>query len=97
MGENRSSPHIIRNIGIIWLNLVYLLITIYFCIDFKGVLDFEMKGKARTHPNLLRVVLGPCVQCCPCEASEPKINILNKGDKALILSPFDLSRKKQAI
>ena len=27
----------------------------------------------------------------------PKIKIYNKGDKAMILSPFDSSRKKQAV
>ena len=29
--------------------------------------------KARTRPHILRVVLGPCVQYCPCEASEQKM------------------------
>ena len=31
-----------------------------------------MKEKARTRPNLLKVVLGPCAQCCPFETSEQK-------------------------
>ena len=31
-----------------------------------------MKGKARTRPDILRVVLGPYMQYCPCEASEQK-------------------------
>ena len=26
-----------------------------------------------TRPKILRVILGPCVQYCPCEASEQKI------------------------
>ena len=37
-----------------------------------GDKDFELGvgGKARTRPDILRVVLGPYVQYCPCEASE---------------------------
>ena len=34
--------------------------------------SLELEGKARTRPNILRVVLGPYVQYCPCEASEQK-------------------------
>ena len=30
-------------------------------------------GKARTRPEILRIVLGPYVQYCPCEASEQKL------------------------
>ena len=33
----------------------------------------ELEGKARTRPEILRVVLGPYVQNCPCEASEQKL------------------------
>ena len=36
------------------------------------ILKFELKGKARTHPEIFRVVLGPCAQFCLCEASEQK-------------------------
>ena len=36
------------------------------------ILRYELKGKARTRSDILRVVLGLCVQCCPCEASEQK-------------------------
>ena len=32
-----------------------------------------MEGKARTRPDIFRVVLGPYVQYCPCEASEQKL------------------------
>ena len=32
-----------------------------------------MEGKARTRPEILRVVLGPYVQYCSCEASEQKL------------------------
>ena len=38
------------------------------------ILRYELKGKARTRPNFLRVVLGPCAQFYPCEASEQKWN-----------------------
>ena len=40
-----------------------------------GKKDFELEvgGKARTRPNILRVVLGPYVQYCQCEASEQKL------------------------
>ena len=31
-----------------------------------------MEGKARIRPDILRVVLGPYVQCCLCEASGQK-------------------------
>ena len=33
---------------------------------------YELKGKARTRPEFFRVVLGPCSQFYPCEASEKK-------------------------
>ena len=32
-----------------------------------------MEGTARTHPDILKVVLGPYMQYCPCEASEQKL------------------------
>ena len=35
-------------------------------------LRYELKGKARTRPDILRLVLVPCAQRCPCEASEQK-------------------------
>ena len=31
---------------------------------------YGLKGKARTRPDFERVVLGPCAQFYPCEASE---------------------------
>ena len=33
---------------------------------------YGMKGKARIRPDFFRVVLGPCAQFYPCEASEQK-------------------------
>ena len=39
----------------------------------KMILSYELVGKARTPPNILRVVLGPYVQYCPSEASEQKL------------------------
>ena len=36
----------------------------------KSISSYELVGKARTRPIILRVVLGPYVQYCPCEASE---------------------------
>ena len=38
-----------------------------------SILRHELKGKARTRPDSFRLVLGPCAQCCPCEASEKKL------------------------
>ena len=38
----------------------------------NSILRYELKGKARTRPDGFRVVLSPCAQCCPCEASEKK-------------------------
>ena len=37
-----------------------------------NILRYELKGKARTRPEIYRVVLGPCALCCPCEASDQK-------------------------
>ena len=37
-----------------------------------SILRYELKGKARTRPDIFSLVLGPCAQCCPCEASEQK-------------------------
>ena len=38
-----------------------------------SLLRYELKGKARTRPDILRLVLGPCAQSCQCEASEQKL------------------------
>ena len=58
-----------------------------------------LKGKGRTRPDFFRVVLGPCAQFYPCEASEkkmgPNTKILTKRDSALIWTPFDLSRENK--
>ena len=35
-------------------------------------MSYGLKGKARTRPDFFRVVLGPCAQFYPCEASEQK-------------------------
>ena len=58
------------------------------------ILIYELKGKAKTCPEIFRLVLGgPCAQCCPCEASEQKWGQKpqSQGDKALNASSFDLS------
>ena len=36
------------------------------------IMRYGLKGKARTRPDFFRVVLGPCAQFYPCEASEQK-------------------------
>ena len=36
------------------------------------ILRYELKGKARTRPEICRVLLGACSQFYPCEASEQK-------------------------
>ena len=36
------------------------------------VLRYELKGKARTRPDIFRVVLGPGAEFYPSEASEQK-------------------------
>ena len=40
-----------------------------------GSFNFEIwvDGKARTCPDIFMMVLGPCAQYCPCEASEQKL------------------------
>ena len=40
----------------------------------------ELEGKARTRPEILRVVFGPYVQKCPCEASEQKLGQKPKSE-----------------
>ena len=39
----------------------------------KQISSKELEGKARTLPDILRVVLGPYVQYRTCEASEQKL------------------------
>ena len=60
---------------------------------------YGLKGKARTRPDFLRVVLGPCAQFYLCEASEQKMGtntkISTRRDRALIWTPFDSSRKNK--
>ena len=40
--------------------------------------NMELEGKAKTRPDILRVVLGPYVQNCPCETSEEKTGAKTK-------------------
>ena len=35
-----------------------------------SIFRYELKGKARTRPDNIRFVSGPCAQCSPFEASE---------------------------
>ena len=44
-------------------------------------------GKARTRPNILRVVLSPYVQHCPCDALEQKLGQKPKS----VLKEIELS------
>ena len=37
------------------------------------ILRYWLKGKARTGPEIFRVVLGPCAQLYTCEALEQKL------------------------
>ena len=54
----------------LWILLIFIL--------FKPIiletliLRYELKGKARTRSEIFRVVLGPCAQFYPREASEQK-------------------------
>ena len=60
---------------------------------------YGLKGKARTRPDFFRVVLDPCAQFFPREASEqkmgPNTKILTKRGRALNWTPFDSSRKNK--
>ena len=40
---------------------------------------YGFKGKARTRPDFCRVVLGPCAQFYPCQASEQKWDLTPKS------------------
>ena len=63
------------------------------------IMRYGLKGKARTRPNFFRVLLGPCAQFSPCEASEqkmgPNTKIVTKSGRALNWTPFDSSRKNK--
>ena len=64
----------------------------------KRISSQELEGKARTRPDILRVVLGPYVQYCPCEALGEKVGQNPKSElknRAKLLSPFDLSSKNE--
>ena len=43
-----------------------------------------MEGTARTRPDFLKVVLGPYVQYCPCEASEQKLGQKQESELKVI-------------
>ena len=53
----------------------------------KRISSKELEGKARTRPDILRVILGPYVQYCPCEASEQKTGTKTK----ILLKEIELS------
>ena len=55
----------------------------------------ELKGKARIRPDILRMVSGPCAQCCLCQALEQKLGMKPKSKPIEIELFFVL--KKQAI
>ena len=64
-----------------------------------GSLRYELKGKARTRPDIIRLVLGPCAQCCLCEASEKNVknqnlHLMRKSFERVIIRCVS---KKQAI
>ena len=54
-----------------------------------SILRYELKGKARTRSDFFRVVLGPCAQFYPCEASEQKWGQTPKSKPKE--TPFDSS------
>ena len=59
---------------------------------------YELKGKARTRPEFLRVVLGPCAKFShvkPRSKNGANTKILTKRDIALIWTPLDSSRKNK--
>ena len=47
-----------------------------------GANDFELavRGEDQTRPDILRVVLGPCAQYYPCEASEQQKSKLKEKE-----------------
>ena len=52
--------------------------------------------KARTRPNILRVVLGLYVQYCQCEASEQKLGQKPKSEQKEIFVTIRFVFKKHA-
>ena len=57
-----------------------------------SILRYELKGKARTRHDIFRLVLGPCAQCCPCEASEQKL--VQKPKSTIFLEKTSNLKKK---
>ena len=57
---------------------------------------YELKGKARTRPDILRVVLGSCEQIYPLEASEQKWGLTpkSKPKREIFLEKTSNSKKK---
>ena len=50
--------------------------------------SYELEGTARTRPDILKVVLGPYVQYCPCEASEQKLGQKPESELKIIELSF---------
>ena len=46
----------------------------------KKAFELGVGGEARTRPDYLRVVLGPYMQNCQCEASEQKLGQKQKSE-----------------
>ena len=57
----------------------------------SSILRYEMKGKARTRPDIFRVALGPCAQC---SIVRPRSKKMWPKEIALKVSLFDSSRTK---
>ena len=43
------------------------------------ILRYKLEGKARTRPDIFKVILGPCAQFYPREASEQKLGQIPKS------------------
>ena len=64
-----------------------------------SILRYELKGKARTRPDILKVGFGSVCTMLPMRGlgakMGPKTIIFNHGDKALNVSSFNLFRKNK--
>ena len=64
------------------------------------ILRYGLKEKARTRPEIVRVILGPCAQFYPYEASEQewgKLQNLNQKRKSFDFDTIRFVLEKQAI
>ena len=61
---NRIRPDFYRIFKTLTLNLQVTNINMA-----ASILRYELKGKAKTRPDIFRYVLGPCAHSCPFEAS----------------------------